>query len=176
MLKSIKKNRDGFTIIEVLIVLAIAALIMIIVFLAVPALQRSARNTQRRTDVSAVVAAISNYISDNNGNVPNDITIATNKVATISCVPTTGTTLPTTSCDKTNLNTETAKMGYYTSNPVISATDASPTAPTTSTISNAQMYYDPDTSCNNNGAPSATTGAFTVWYSPEGGTSVICLD
>lgn len=175
MLKSIKKNRDGFTIIEVLIVLAIAALIMIIVFLAVPALQRSARNTQRRTDVSAVVAAISNYISDNNGNVPNDITIAT-KVATISCVPTTGTTLPTTSCDKTNLNTETAKMGYYTSNPVISATDASPTAPTTSTISNAQMYYDPDTSCNNNGAPSATTGAFTVWYSPEGGTSVICLD
>ena len=35
MLKSIKKNKDGFTIIEVLIVLAIAALILVIVFLAV---------------------------------------------------------------------------------------------------------------------------------------------
>lgn len=174
MLKSIKKNRDGFTIIEVLIVLAIAALIMIIVFLAVPALQKSARNTQRRTDVSAVVAAISNYISDNNGNVPNDVLIA-GKVATVKCVVPANPP-PATSCDKTNPNTETATMGYYTSTPVISASDANTTPPTTSTISNAQMYYDPDTSCNNNGAPSATTGAFTVWYYPEGGASVICLD
>ncbi|HPW47952.1 MAG TPA: prepilin-type N-terminal cleavage/methylation domain-containing protein, partial [Candidatus Saccharibacteria bacterium] len=36
-----KKDQKGFTIIEVLIVLAIAALILLIVFLAVPALQRN---------------------------------------------------------------------------------------------------------------------------------------
>jgi prepilin-type N-terminal cleavage/methylation domain-containing protein len=39
-----QKREAGFTIIEVLIVLAIAALILLIVFLAVPALQRNARN------------------------------------------------------------------------------------------------------------------------------------
>ncbi|MDQ3065292.1 MAG: prepilin-type N-terminal cleavage/methylation domain-containing protein, partial [bacterium] len=41
MLSRIKNNNKGFTIIEVLIVLAIAGLIMLIVFLAVPALQRN---------------------------------------------------------------------------------------------------------------------------------------
>jgi prepilin-type N-terminal cleavage/methylation domain-containing protein len=38
---SLKNNKKGFTIIEVLIVLAIAGVIMVIVFLAVPALQRN---------------------------------------------------------------------------------------------------------------------------------------
>ena len=40
MLNKIKKDNKGFTIIEVLIVLAIAGLIMLTVFLAVPSLQR----------------------------------------------------------------------------------------------------------------------------------------
>ena len=40
MLNKLKKSdKDGFTIIEVMIVLAIAGLILLIVFLAVPALQ-----------------------------------------------------------------------------------------------------------------------------------------
>jgi prepilin-type N-terminal cleavage/methylation domain-containing protein len=39
------RYRTGFTIIEVMIVLAIAGLILLIVFLAVPALEREARNT-----------------------------------------------------------------------------------------------------------------------------------
>ncbi|MEI7632454.1 MAG: prepilin-type N-terminal cleavage/methylation domain-containing protein, partial [bacterium] len=42
----------GFTIIEVMIVLAIAGIIMAIVFLAIPAIQRSNRNTQRKSDAS----------------------------------------------------------------------------------------------------------------------------
>jgi prepilin-type N-terminal cleavage/methylation domain-containing protein len=37
---NILKNKEGFTIIEVLIVLAIAGLIMLVVLLAVPGLQR----------------------------------------------------------------------------------------------------------------------------------------
>ncbi|PLS80866.1 hypothetical protein CYG49_03830, partial [Candidatus Saccharibacteria bacterium] len=44
-------KQSGFTIIEVVLVLAIAALIFLIVFLAVPALQRGQRDTQRRSDV-----------------------------------------------------------------------------------------------------------------------------
>ena len=64
-----KKENKGFTIIEVLIVLAIAGLIMLIVFLAVPALQRSSRNNGRNADASRVAAAISECISNNGGKI-----------------------------------------------------------------------------------------------------------
>ncbi|HJP96748.1 MAG TPA: type II secretion system protein [Candidatus Saccharimonadales bacterium] len=65
-----KRSEGGFTIIEVLIVLAIAGLIMLIVFLAVPALQRNSRNTQRKNDVSALLAAVQEYINNNSGALP----------------------------------------------------------------------------------------------------------
>lgn len=67
MTKNLNKRNEGFTIIEVMIVLAIAGLIMLIVFLAVPALQRNARNTQRSNDASKVTAAINECMSNNNG-------------------------------------------------------------------------------------------------------------
>ena len=64
------KNNKGFTIIEVMIVLAIAGLIMLIVFLAVPALQRSARNTSRKEDAGRLASAVSTFVSNANGNLP----------------------------------------------------------------------------------------------------------
>ena len=67
------KREEGFTIIEVLIVLAIAGLIILIVFLAVPALQRNSRNTQRRNDVSALLGAIQEYSNNNAGNLPTNV-------------------------------------------------------------------------------------------------------
>lgn len=70
MRTALKKQTSGFTIIEVLIVLAIAGLILLIVFLAVPALQRNNRNTQRRNDVSAILGGISEFVSNNNGALP----------------------------------------------------------------------------------------------------------
>jgi prepilin-type N-terminal cleavage/methylation domain-containing protein len=70
MLSTIRKRKEGFTIIEVMIVLAIAGLILLIVFLAVPALQRSARNTQRKNDVSSLLSALSEYTDNNNGTLP----------------------------------------------------------------------------------------------------------
>lgn len=65
-----QRKQDGFTIIEVLIVLAIAGLILLVVFLAVPALQRNSRNTQRRTDVAAVLGAVSEFANNSNGTLP----------------------------------------------------------------------------------------------------------
>lgn len=67
-MKNKLKNASGFTIIEVLIVLAIAGLIMLIVFLAVPALQRNSRNTQRTNDASLVASAVNECLTNNNGN------------------------------------------------------------------------------------------------------------
>jgi len=59
-------KEKGFTIIEVALVLAVAALIFLVVFLAVPALQRNQRNDARRRDIAFVVQAMSAYISSNN--------------------------------------------------------------------------------------------------------------
>src|SRR6266536_271354 len=65
-----KQTNKGFTIIEVVLVLAIAALIFLIVFLAVPALQRNQRDTQRRADAARAIAQLQNYQSNHNGTVP----------------------------------------------------------------------------------------------------------
>ena len=74
MLNKIKKtHNDGFTIIEVMIVLAIAALILLIVLLAVPALQRNSRNTAIKNDASAVVAGVNEFKSNNDGSNPTAI-------------------------------------------------------------------------------------------------------
>lgn len=65
-----KQNRKGFTIIEVVLVLAIAGLIFLMVFIALPALQRSQRDTQRRQDLSNFMASITQYQTNNRGSVP----------------------------------------------------------------------------------------------------------
>ena len=64
------KNKQGFTIIEVVLVLAIAALIFLMVFIALPALQRSQRDTQRKNDIGRFVTAVTNYTSNNRGQLP----------------------------------------------------------------------------------------------------------
>ena len=72
MTKSITKSKKGFTIIEVVLVLAIAGLIFLMVFVALPALQRSQRDTQRRDDMARVATAINQYQTNNGGNLPNN--------------------------------------------------------------------------------------------------------
>src|SRR5579864_1110798 len=72
MLQKLNKREKGFTIIEVLIVLAIAGLILLIVFLAVPALQRNARNTTRKNDAAALLGALSEFTNNNGGAFPAD--------------------------------------------------------------------------------------------------------
>lgn len=63
------KSKKGFTIIEVVLVLAIAGLIFLMVFIALPALQRSQRNTRRRSDMARILSAFTEYQS-NNGAMP----------------------------------------------------------------------------------------------------------
>jgi prepilin-type N-terminal cleavage/methylation domain-containing protein len=51
-------KKSGFTLIEIVIVLAIAALIMVIVFVAVQGALMGRRNDQRRSDARRVLAAV----------------------------------------------------------------------------------------------------------------------
>ena len=59
------KTKEGFTIIEVVLVLAIAGLIFLMVFIALPALQRSQRDTSRRNDMSRVDTSLVQYQTNN---------------------------------------------------------------------------------------------------------------
>ena len=63
-------KQHGFTIIEVALVLAIAGLIFLVVFLALPALQNSQKDIARRQDVGRVVSALQSYMADNNNQFP----------------------------------------------------------------------------------------------------------
>lgn len=67
---SLSNNKRGFTIIEVVLVLAIAGLIFLMVFIALPALQRSQRNSQRQNDVNRVATALVEYQKHNSGKLP----------------------------------------------------------------------------------------------------------
>lgn len=66
-----QKNKEkGFTIIEVVLVLAIAGLIFLMVFIALPALQRNQRDTQRKNDLGRVQTAVNNFQSNNRNRLP----------------------------------------------------------------------------------------------------------
>ena len=64
-----RQPKAGFTIIEVVLVLAIAGLIFLMVFLALPALNRGQRNTQRKRDAAQIVAAIQQWHTHNSSSV-----------------------------------------------------------------------------------------------------------
>lgn len=57
-------KQRGFTIIEVVLVLAIAALIFLMVFIALPALQRNQRDQARKEVLGKVTSAVTTYQSN----------------------------------------------------------------------------------------------------------------
>lgn len=166
---------SGFTIIEVMIVLAIAGLIMLIVFLAVPALQRNARNTQRKNDAAAIASAVANYIDNNGGTLPTKVGAG-------------ATTGDLTVCGAT-ANTETAKLGFYTSaggNAACGATSgnvsiAGPVAAlTTPAVTANTITVETGENCDSTGtqAGALSSRSAAIFYGLEGGSGVTvqCLE
>jgi len=72
---NILKKDKGFTIIEVVLVLAIAGLIFLMVFIALPALQRGQRDTARKSDVGSISSAVTSYTANNRGTFPTTTTL-----------------------------------------------------------------------------------------------------
>ncbi len=64
------RKTSGFTIIEIIFVLAIAGLIMIMSFLAFSTAQRSKRDAQRKADLSKINQNIGSWTSENHGILP----------------------------------------------------------------------------------------------------------
>lgn len=152
MLNKLKKSQNsekGFTIIEVMIVLAIAGLILLIVFLAVPALQRNSRNTQRKNDAAKLASLISEYESNNNGSAPTSFG--------------TGTAAGT-----LNVSGESFSILPVTSGTVVSYTSAVPAVD--------NFTIEKGATCNGSTAQSATsTRSIVIVYGLEGSTASGCV-
>jgi prepilin-type N-terminal cleavage/methylation domain-containing protein len=133
MRKQTNKLTQGFTIIEVLIVLAIAGLILAIVFLAVPALQRNSRNQGIRSDAASILAGVNDFIANNQGQLPTTIACANGTVDITSTVA--GTT---------------ATQAKVRGGTACSASTTMPTAGTLGTIAIAM-----NNKCNGNGFATA---------------------
>ncbi len=77
-------KKNGFTLIEVLVVIAILAILFSLVLIAInPARQFSqANNTKRHSDVNALLNAIHQYAADNRGALPTGITTSVQNIKT----------------------------------------------------------------------------------------------
>lgn len=60
------RMKKGFTIIEVALVLAIAGMIILLAFIALPGLQRSQRDSERKDDMMMLADAVKKFQTNNN--------------------------------------------------------------------------------------------------------------
>lgn len=152
-LEGLKSQPKGFTIIEVLIVLAIAGLILLIIFLAVPALQRNSRNTQRKNDAAGVLGIINEYANNNGGTLPAVVCQAGNTV-----------TVGGGSCATPTSPATVQVSGQFTA----ASTNIAPlpaTIPTAATANTLQFYSA--ASCNGNALATGSGRSVVAWYQVE---------
>lgn len=81
---NMKKEQTGFTLIEILVVIGMIALLATVVLVAInPARQfRQGRDSQRISNVNAILNAIGQYLADNKGSLPAAITTTKQNIAT----------------------------------------------------------------------------------------------
>jgi prepilin-type N-terminal cleavage/methylation domain-containing protein len=108
----------GFTIIETLIVLALATVILMTVFLYVPSARRNARNDKQRADALLFLQGMKDYVTTNDGKLPRNSSISGNTI-TITGFPGSTPVTINISQDQTTLYTTIAPIALGTCNNVI---------------------------------------------------------
>lgn len=71
-MKQLRNKQSGFTLIEVVLVLAIGALIILMALLAFGGAQRGRRDTARTNAAGTLASALEQYAANNNGTYPAD--------------------------------------------------------------------------------------------------------
>ncbi len=91
-LKTLRQQEQGFTLIEVLLVVAIIAILAGIVILAINPNKQlgDTRNSQRQADINTILNATYQYSVDNQGNLPSGITSTPTDVCATGAASCTG--------------------------------------------------------------------------------------
>ncbi len=126
-----KKNKnEGFTLIEVLVVIGILAVLVSVVLIAInPARQfAQARDSQRTSNINAILNAIGQRLTDNKGTFAGSFTIDT---TTYNCGPLPTTATAITTSIASDIITNTGALGclvptYMPSFPIDPTSPASP--------------------------------------------------
>ncbi len=139
------RAKEGFTIIEVIIVLVIGAVIMLAVFLVVPQLQRTQRNSRRQSDARRVLTA-AEQVNANTSSYPAASDTGRDAIQAIT-------------------GTVAGPGGDYTWVYTIPALGAA----SSPNLANNSMYYTNNTAActNTNPAPLATSGKVVVAVAVE---------
>ena len=89
-----KTKRKGFTLIEILLVVAAIGILAGIVILAINPTKQLAdtRNAQRKVDVNTILSAVYQYAIDNNGTIPASITTTDTEICKTTASTCTGLT------------------------------------------------------------------------------------
>ena len=152
------RAKEGFTIIEVIIVLVIGAVIMLAVFLVVPQLQRTQRNSNRQNSARRVFTAAEQVNANTSSYPAVTATAATDGPAAIVAI--TGVV-------------NAPNGAAYTWEPTIPALGTGASSPN---LASNSMYYTVNTAtCTNNNpvasAAGVNSGKVVVAVAVEGSTS-----
>ena len=161
----------GFTIIEVVLVLAIAGLIFLMVFIALPAMQRGQRDAQRRSDMSRFMTAIQNYQTANNNKIPtsnNDLSVFLEKYLSMVSVPASSVNQPNSITTTNNEFLDPNGTAYGVQISTLTHNTTNVNIPGLNNI----VYYYTKAKCGNNSEQATfSPGAnnYAIFYRLEGG-------
>jgi len=143
-----QQQSKGFTIIEVVLVLAIAGLIFLMVFVALPALQAGQRDTARKNDASTVLSAINTYVAGNRGAFPTTAQLLSTSTVTTPSGHATGFGAPGGFVKDVSSNTEAIK---------VQAAGA-----TSAAVKSGEIIVTQKTTCGATGTSSSDTATQTL--------------
>ena len=164
--KTKNKLQKGFTIIEVMIVLAIAGLILVVVLVAIPQLQRNQRNNARQSIAARITTEVSNFAGNNNGTIP--LANTNDTAGNFGSATTQNNSFVGRYLSDVNIDDPS------TGDTVVFATPA--TGAATNTVEQGEVEYRTGAQCGIDGAAdSGTNRSFTIRMGLEGGITY-CLD